>query len=632
MPSQPAFTIFNGDLCPGWYITGQPCTTPIWITDLNGSSGNGMSNITFVVRGNHDASSGTAWSNYFHQATVASNIGATNYNSLTADMNYSFDYQNAHFVGLDLPGGDVSSMSTAEITWLDNDLTAAEARGIKAEFLFWHGPTYYVNSHASTPSDALITVLNNHPDILAIFNGHEHVIAHVTLDKTRIPGLTKNTIEEFITGTAGAPVYTCTAGRSEYCDNYNAFATIDVLSNTQFTVNIYKQGVTIPTYTKTFTKVISPSGSPTPTPTPTHTPSPSPTSTPVTTATPSGVPSPTPTGTDYQPAFPIRAAFYYPWFPQSWTQNGAYPWTKYHPTLGFYSSADMNIVKQHIQAMQYGGIEAGIASWWGQGHYTDTNLKNTLLPAANGTNFRWAIYYENESMGDPSVAQIQSDLTYIKTNYGESPNYLRINGKFVVFVYSDAADACAMATRWKQGNTVNAYIVLKVFVGFNACSDQPDSWHQYSPAVNADSQPGYSYAISPGFDKYGDITRLGRDLTRWQTDIKNMIASNAPFELITTFNEWGEGTAVESATEWTSASGYGSYLDALHNGGVAPSPSPTPTYLPGDINKDHVVNVQDYILLSNAFGTSNAAADINSDGTVNVQDYIILSNNFGKGN
>jgi len=62
------------------------------------------------------------------------------------------------------------------------------------------------------------------------------------------------------------------------------------------------------------------------------------------------------------------------------------------------------------------------------------------------------------------------------------------------------------------------------------------------------------------------------------------------------------------------------------------TPSPTPTYLPGDINKDHVVNIQDYILLSNAFGTNNAAADINSDGVVNIQDYIILSNNFGKSN
>ena len=34
---------------------------------------------------------------------------------------------------------------------------------------------------------------------------------------------------------------------------------------------------------------------------------------------------------------------------------------------------------------------------------------------------------------------------------------------------------------------------------------------------------------------------------------------------MTTFNEWGEGTAVESATEWQTASGQGAYLDVLHS-------------------------------------------------------------------
>jgi hypothetical protein len=29
--------------------------------------------------------------------------------------------------------------------------------------------------------------------------------------------------------------------------------------------------------------------------------------------------------------------------------------------------------------------------------------------------------------------------------------------------------------------------------------------------------------------------------------------------------EWGEGTAVESSTEWDSSSGYGQYLDCLHD-------------------------------------------------------------------
>jgi hypothetical protein len=59
-----------------------------------------------------------------------------------------------------------------------------------------------------------------------------------------------------------------------------------------------------------------------------------------------------------------------------------------------------------------------------------------------------------------------------------------------------------------------------------------------------------------------------------------MIASMEQFQLITTFNEWGEGSAVESAQEWSSASGYGSYLDALHNNGVpigTPTPMPTVT-------------------------------------------------------
>jgi hypothetical protein len=46
-----------------------------------------------------------------------------------------------------------------------------------------------------------------------------------------------------------------------------------------------------------------------------------------------------------------------------------------------------------------------------------------------------------------------------------------------------------------------------------------------------------------------------------------MVASGAPWQLVTTFNEWGEGTAVESAEEWASSSGYGDYLDALHRNG-----------------------------------------------------------------
>jgi hypothetical protein len=220
------------------------------------------------------------------------------------------------------------------------------------------------------------------------------------------------------------------------------------------------------------------------------------------------------------------------------------------------------VIANHIAAMRYGQIDAGIASWWGQGSTTDQRFP-ALLAGANGTDFKWTVYYEQEGTSDPSVAQIQSDLTYLRDHYAADPHYLRIGGRFVVFVYG-GGESCATADRWQQANTVGAYVVLKVFSGYRDCANQPDSWHQYAPSSATDRQPGYSYSISPGFWKAGEPVRLERDLARWQQNVQDMVASGEPFQLITTFNEWGEGTATESASEWASPSGYGAYLDALH--------------------------------------------------------------------
>ena len=71
--------------------------------------------------------------------------------------------------------------------------------------------------------------------------------------------------------------------------------------------------------------------------------------------------------------------------------------------------------------------------------------------------------------------------------------------------------------------------------------------------------------IAPGFDERSEASpRLTRDVSRWRSDIAAMVASNARWQLVLTFNEWPEGTAVESAQEWATPSGYGAYLDALH--------------------------------------------------------------------
>ena len=288
---------------------------------------------------------------------------------------------------------------------------------------------------------------------------------------------------------------------------------------------------------------------------------------------------------------PIRAAVVYPWYclnlgqPScAWNQQGLNPFTKYTPSQNFYSSSDTATIKGQIAAMQYGNLDAGFVSWWGQGSQEDGVMPN-LLAAANGTGFKWSIYYEPEGQGDPSVTQIESDLAYIKSNYSQNRNYLWVNNKPTIYVYADANDGCGMATRWAQANASSSggfYVTLKVFSGYAACANQPDNWHQYGPASAEDHQAGHSFTISPGFNKANEAApRLARNLTTWQKNLHDMVNSNEPLQLITTFNEWGEGSAVESAAGcsttgnadaqhgadchgWESSDGYGQYIDAMH--------------------------------------------------------------------
>jgi hypothetical protein len=268
------------------------------------------------------------------------------------------------------------------------------------------------------------------------------------------------------------------------------------------------------------------------------------------------------------PAAPIRAAFYYPWYPET-------TFGKYTPSTGAYDSSDDSVIRQHIYAMQYAGIQVGISSWWGQGTTTDDRLMS-LLQDSSGSTFKWTAYYEPAGNGPQTDAAIDSDLTFLYSDDALDPAWLHVNGKPVLFVYNASGSNCTQIAQWVKVNAGRFYLNMKVFAGYASCSSQPDSWHQYGPDVPASPQLPYSYSVSPGFDKYTEAApRLVRDPTRFAANVKAMIASNAQWQLITTFNEWGEGTAVESSTVWGDV-----YLDILHNNGVYASPTPAPTVPP----------------------------------------------------
>jgi hypothetical protein len=254
----------------------------------------------------------------------------------------------------------------------------------------------------------------------------------------------------------------------------------------------------------------------------------------------------------------IRLAFEYPWF----SGTGAGP-THYHPNIAArwpYDSGDPAVIRKQIASAKYGRLQGFIHSWWGQGTPTDSRVKPWLSETASASpgvaGFKNALYYEAEGNSsqvpgspNPSATQITSDLNYIASRYVSNPSYLRLKGKPVIFVYGGAEDTnCSVATRWSQANaaaSTHFYVVLKVFPGYALCASQPDSWHQYAPAVRESTQGQHAMAISPGFFKASEATpRLARTDAQWATSVQHLAAYTGQFQLVTTWNEWGEGTSV----------------------------------------------------------------------------------------
>lgn len=93
--------------------------------------------------------------------------------------------------------------------------------------------------------------------------------------------------------------------------------------------------------------------------------------------------------------------------------------------------------------------------------------------------------------------------------------------------------------------------------------------------------------ISPGFwraDK--EPLRLERDLDRWRQNVNDMVASGEPWQLVVSFNEWGEGMAIEAGTEWGTP-----YLDVLADGLAPHSVSCEESLPPGSPRRHGVVEL-----------------------------------------
>jgi glycoprotein endo-alpha-1,2-mannosidase len=290
--------------------------------------------------------------------------------------------------------------------------------------------------------------------------------------------------------------------------------------------------------------------------------------------------------------------FYYGWWgnPQvsgKWVHwknvdlaNGRIENSANFPDFGAYDSHDPAIVDRQMAMARSAGITGFIASWWGQGSFEDRGML-LLLDAAARHGLAVSAYYEKVSGEDVASrkAAAIADLDYLLKQYATRQAWLRVAGRPVVFVYVRSLHQVPLA-EWQDviaqirhdnpgGVTLIADALDPKYVStFDGASTynitgqtqhksppQIREWaHAAYPKIVAAAGPGKisTVTVIPGYDD----SKLGRPAPRPITDRwggetyrvlwQEAIAAAPDYVLITSWNEWHEGSEIEPSVEYGS--------------------------------------------------------------------------------
>jgi hypothetical protein len=248
--------------------------------------------------------------------------------------------------------------------------------------------------------------------------------------------------------------------------------------------------------------------------------------------------------------------------PATWASNFIPDLKKgFHPKTELYDSLDTNIIKKQIRWIERTNVDFVLLSWWGKEHRSDLVLEKIItevMPHAKSS-LKWAIYYERDSLGNPSADEIKEDLDYVVGKYASTPYYFSILGKPVVFVFAKPEDNLGYVQRWADARQQlrqegkDTFISLKVWEtstdSWRNYVNWVDSWHQFAPSTGFEHVKPFSAFVSPGFYRYHEAEpRLERDLGRFKSDLASLTSlpyDHAQFLLMQSWNEWHEGHQIE---------------------------------------------------------------------------------------
>lgn len=294
----------------------------------------------------------------------------------------------------------------------------------------------------------------------------------------------------------------------------------------------------------------------------------------------------------------LIGAHYYVWWGADWHWNDGYPGT---PVLGEYNARNPEVIDQHVTWAIEHGINWFCVSWWGEDSWSDITLRDHFPQAERSKEISISILYEPHAtlnitdgwrvdFDDPANRQqFVEEIQYLAETYFDRENYLHIDGRPVLYVYlgkgfmGDFSGAMAEAVS-KAGVTpyfigdlgivvsepvnwdkIRAFDAISDYASFY--DDRPDVTERYPEAILDAARQwmlaldrtdvDYIPDLGPGFDKShhsdgGDLAVLDPTTEEFADFCRGTLRQmdpNVDAALITSFNEWYEGTVVEPTEE-----------------------------------------------------------------------------------
>lgn len=115
------------------------------------------------------------------------------------------------------------------------------------------------------------------------------------------------------------------------------------------------------------------------------------------------------------------------------------PWPDREPLLGYYAEEDIKVAEQHIEWAGEYGVSFFAYDWYWNGKATELNhAVDNFIKAANNTKLKFSLLWANHSEVPRNLKEFDAMVDFWLKNYFAHPQYYRIGGKPVVFVFAGA--------------------------------------------------------------------------------------------------------------------------------------------------------------------------------------------------